>query len=383
MNLNDYFDPVSIEKPSFNILKPNTEFGRNITVHTPDGPIENIEGFHLAILGIPEDRNSPNKGCSKAPDKIRQQLYQLYKFSKSNQIIDLGNLKQGQKPEDTYSGLRDVLIELLSNNIVPIIIGGSQDITYGVILAYEKLNKVINFVTIDSKLDLKSNSKDFNSQTYLRKIFNEKIKSIFNYINIGQQIYFTDLDDIELLKNLYFETYRLGEVRGNLKEMEPVFRDADLVSLDFNAVKQSDAPGHFHPSPNGFYGEEICQLVKYCGMSDVLSVFVISEVNPAFDINNQSSHLAAQSIWYFIEGFSQRKVEKPDDSDKFTKFIVRLDSIDHDLIFYKSEQTDRWWIEIPSLKKKSYLISCSYEDYLLAGNQEIPDRWWKAYQKIN
>ena len=165
--------------------------------------------------------------------------------------------------------------------------------------------------------------------------------------------------------------------------MEPVFRDADLVSLDFNAVKQSDAPGHFHPSPNGFYGEEICQLAKYCGMSDVLSVFIISEVNPAFDINNQSSHLAAQSIWYFIEGFSQRKVEKPDDSDKFTKFIVRLDSIDHDLIFYKSEQTDRWWIEIPSLKKKSYLISCSYEDYLLAGNQEIPDRWWKAYQKIN
>lgn len=383
MNLTEYFDPVSIEKPSNHYLKANVEFGHNIYIHTPDGPINDIEGYDLAILGVQEDRNSQNTGCAKAPDQIRQQLYKLHKFNKSLKIIDLGNLKQTKKPQDTYFGLRDALIVLLSYNIVPIIIGGSQDIVYSGILVFEKLQRAINLVTIDSRLDLKSRTNDFNSQNYLKKILNEKIQYIFNYTNIGHQNYFTDQNDLELLKNLFFDSFRLGDVKFNIKEMEPVIRDADFISIDFNSVKQADAPGNFQPSPNGLHGEDICQLARYSGISDQLSMFMINEVNPVFDINNQTSHLAAQAIWYFIDGFSHRKVEQPDDSENFMKYIVNHDSIGHDLVFYKSEKTNRWWLEIPSVKKKTHIISCSYEDYLLAGNQEIPNRWWKTYQKIN
>lgn len=383
MNLTDYFDPVSIEKPSSHYLKPNNEFGYNIYVHTPDGPINSIEDYDLAILGVQEDRNSPNIGCAKAPDQVRQHLYKLYKFSKSLKIIDLGNLKQTKTPQDTYFGLRDVLIELLSQNVIPIIIGGSQDLVYSAMLAYAKLERVTNLVTVDSRLDLKSQKNDFNSQNYLKRVFNELIKYLFNFSNIGHQIYFTDQNDLELIKNLFFDSYRLGDVKSNIIEMEPVIRDADFISLDFGSVKHADAPGNYLPSPNGFYGEEICQLARYSGLSDNLSMFMINEINPEFDLNNQTSHLAAQAIWYFIDGYSQRKVEIPDDSENFMKYIVHHDSIGHDLVFYKSEKTSRWWLEIPSIKKKNHIISCSYADYLLAGNQEIPNKWWKTYQKIN
>lgn len=383
MNLTEYFDPVSIEKPSNHYLRTNMEFGHNIYVHTPDGPIKDIEEYDLAILGVQEDRNSQNTGCAAAPNEIRQQLYKLHKFNKRLKIIDLGNLKQTKSPQDTYYGLRDALIVLLSHNVIPIIIGGSQDIVYSGMLAYEKIQKIINLVTIDSRIDLKSKLNDFNSQNYLKKIFNEKVKFLFNYTNIGHQIYFTDLNDLELIKNLFYDSYRLGDVKSSIKEMEPVIRDADFLSIDFNSVKHADAPGNYQPSPNGFYGEEICQLARYSGLSDQLSMFMINEVNPEFDINNQTSHLAAQCIWYFIDGFSQRKAEKPDNSENFVKYIVSHDSIGHDMVFYKSEKTNRWWLEIPSLKKNNHIISCSYDDYLLAGNQEIPNKWWKAYQKIN
>ena len=338
------------------------------------------------MLGIPEDRNSDNTGSALAPDKIRQYLYKLYKPSGKTQIIDLGNLKKGGSAEDSYFGLRDVLIELYSKKLIPIIIGGSQDITYGALLAYEKLQKPINLVNIDSKIDLRTSSKKINSSNYLQHIINQKSKYLSSFTNIGHQVYFTDPDDLELMKNLFFDTIRLGEARFELKNLEPILRDADLVSLDMGAVRQSDAPGHYRPSPNGFYGEEICHLAKYAGISDHLSTFILSEINPQLDQNNQSVHLGAQIIWYFIEGFSQRKIEKPEDSENFTKYIVSLDSIEQDLVFYKSENTNRWWIEIPFLrgkKKPSLLISCSYQDYLNAGNQEIPDRWWKAFQRIN
>ncbi len=139
MNLTEYFDPVSIEKPSNHYLRSNMEFGHNIYVHTPDGPIKDIEEYDLAILGVQEDRNSQNTGCAAAPNEIRQQLYKLHKFNKRLKIIDLGNLKQTKSPQDTYYGLRDALIVLLSHNVIPIIIGGSQDIVYSGMLAYEKI----------------------------------------------------------------------------------------------------------------------------------------------------------------------------------------------------------------------------------------------------
>ena len=179
---------------------------------------------------------------------------------------------------------------------------------------------------------------------------------------------------------------RLGTVRNNLVDVEPVLRDADIVSLDFGAVRQSDAPGNFHISPNGFYGEEICQLAKYSGQGSRLAAFFIGEVNPGLDPVQSTSHLAAQTIWYLIDGISQRVIEKPDGSENFTKFIVSPDTFEHHLVFYKSENTGRWWLEVPDIKqnrKSAYLISCSYDDYLQASRQEIPDRWWKAFQKIN
>ncbi len=383
MNLNDFFEPVSIEKPENSFLRPNMEFGHNIYVHTPDNSIQNISEYRIALMGVPEDRNSDNKGCALAPDQIRQNLFKLHKFTKTLKIIDLGNLKQGSKPEDTYFGLRETISYLFSNNVTPVIIGGTQDISYGVILAYEYLKKVISYVTVDAKLDLKSMKEEIHSENYIKEILKNKTRFLFNYTNIGHQACFTDQNDLELLKNLYFDSYRLGQVRNNIKIIEPSIRDADFVSIDFNAIKQADSPGNFQPSPNGFYGEEVCQLSRYSGMSDQLSAFLLSEINPSFDPHNQTSHLAAQAIWYFVDGFLQKKSEKPDGSENFTKFVVNLDSIDHNLVFYKSEQTNRWWLEIPSVRNKPHFISCAYEDYLQAGNQEIPDRWWKAYQKVN
>lgn len=386
MDLNDYFDPVSLVRSDQNILLPKKEFGRNIYVHTENNRIGDLEGYKIALLGVPEERNSSNTGCGSAPDNIRQYLYKLYRPAKNLKIIDLGNMKTGPSASDSYFGLRDVMTELLSKEIVPVIIGGSQDITYGVLLAYEKMKRPVNYVSLDPRLDIRSGGKEINSLNYLQHIISNKTKFLLNYTNIGHQAYFTDPDDLELIKDLYYEAIRLGDARSDIKEMEPVFRDADLVSFDISSVRQSDSPGHIHPSPNGFTGEEICQAAWYAGLSDSLSSFVISEINPRYDNNGQSSHLSAQILWYFIEGFSNKKSERPADNSDFTKYIVDLDSLDQELVFYKSKNSARWWIEVPRVKKKAkgpYIISCSYDDYLNAGRQEIPDRWWKCFQRIN
>jgi hypothetical protein len=114
------------------------------------------------------------------------------------------------------------------------------------------------------------------------------------------------------------------------------------VSFDISAIKQSEAPGTRFPSPNGLLAEEACQLSRYAGLSDLVSCFGLFEINGKYDINEQTTHLAAQAIWYFIEGFAQRKKEKPAQGHAdFKVFMVNHNDMEHALTFYKSLVTGK------------------------------------------
>lgn len=384
MDLNDYFDPVSLDKPDFEHLSSVSLFSRNIHVHTPDSKIKDVSDYEVALVGVSEDRSSPNRGCASAPDRIRSFLYQLSGPRKKIRIIDLGNIKKGEKVEDTYFAIRDVISQLFAHDVFPLVIGGSQDLTRGIYDVYKNKGKITNLVSVDSRIDWNNNPKQFNSQFYLNGIISGDKGSV-RYQNIGHQVYFTDKKLIRKLTQKHSESYRVGVVRSDITEMEPVLRDANIVSLDMSSVRQADSPGHFDPSPNGFYGEEICLLAKYAGQSDNLEVFGVFEANPVFDLNGQTSRLAAQIIWYFFEGMSQKVVEDPSGPNgNFTKYIVNLSDVGKDIIFYRSNVTERWWMKTPVSKEDSTeneFIACTYNDYKMASDQEIPDRWWKNFHK--
>ncbi len=387
MNFNHYFDPVYIERIIPYQLEYNDLRFVSIDKHTDQNTNFQIANYDLALIGVPEDRNTENKGCDKAPDKVRNKLYQLYKPAKNIKIIDLGNLKRGKKTNDTYFAVRDIVSELIKNEVIPIIVGGGQDITYANYLAYEKLEKTINIASIDSHLDLGNASEKFNSNSFLSKIILHKSNYLFNFSNIGYQTYYVSPLELDLMQKLFFDVFRLGTARSNLHAIEPIVRDSDIISLDICAIKQSEAPAHLHPSPNGFMGDEICQIARYAGLSDKVSSIGIYETNPKYDINSQTSHLTAQIIWHFIEGFIQRCSDYPYGSIKqLVKHIVSLEKDQHDLTFYQSKKTDRWWLEVPFVQSefnKKLIVACSYEDYQNACNQELPERWLKFYQKIN
>ena len=73
---------------------------------------------------------------------------------------------------------------------------------------------------------------------------------------------------------------------------------------------------------------------------------------------------------------------------KYTKFEVKLKQINESIIFYKSDKSARWWMEVPFPPKQGnkyerhQLVPCDYDDYKKAMNNEIPNLWWKTYQKL-
>lgn len=383
MELTFFLDPVELERPDAYYLKSKELFSKSIVINTGNEALGDLSNYQLAILGVPEDRNSYNKGAGQSPDKIRAELYKLIVPGHKVKIIDLGNIKPGNTYNDTYVALKEVIYTLLGNNLNIVLIGGTQELTLPVFQAFENYQERINLVTIDSRIDANKAALETDSDSYLLEILLKKSK-LFRFAHLGHQACFTERQNIELINKLFHDIYRLGEIRADLLKIEPCLRDTDIVSFDMGSIRQADSPGNFRPSPNGFYAEEACQISRYAGTSDQVRLFGLFEANQRFDPNNHTAALAAQMIWYYIEGLEIKTIEKPDSENaNFKTFIVGHSDLNSDMIFYRSMLTDRWWLEVPDLKSgKPALVSCSYEDYQTACNNEVPEIWWKTFQKI-
>lgn len=392
MEIKSYLIPPAIEAQSYEPYQWGSSIKQFTAEQFPD-----LDSVKIAIVGIGESRNSVDKNDSSgAPDAVRKHLYKLAAIAGVS-IADIGNIKLGQTPNDTYHAVEFLCSELLENNIIPIIIGGSQDITYANYLAYQKLQKTINLVCIDRKVDLGVSKDTIDNNSYLNNIIKHSSALLFNFSLAAYQSYFVNDTEIETLKKMYFDVYRLGHIQSKIEEAEPIVRNADILSFDISSIRQSDAPASTNTTPNGLYGEEACQIMRYAGMSDKLSSVGIYELNPSLDNRGQTAHLAAQMVWYFLEGFSNRKNDFPVIAGKdYMKYRVAIpqplkqgDENGHEIVFYKSLKTDRWWMEVPfkvddkSKFERHHLVPCSYDDYLLACAEEMPDRWWQAYQKLN
>ena len=376
----DFLQPVSSSVEEYISTLSNQTLGKKVVLHTKtDFPV--LENIALALITVNESRGAAKENEDCNFDRFRKEFYSLYPGNWNVSLADLGTIEAGANIEDTYFVLKKLVEELVKKKIIPIVIGGSQDLTYAMYRAYDNLDQMVNLVAVDNQFDFaKENALPSNS--YLSKIIIEEPTNLFNYANLGFQTYYNSQEEIDLIEKMYFEAYRLGEVATNIAVAEPVFRDADLVSIDVTAVQSSYSGNFMQFNPNGFNGKEICSLTRYAGISDKVTSFGIFN----FNVTSQETVLIAQMVWYFIEGFSFRSNEYPFGSkEKYIKYIVPID--DEELVFYKSHISGRWWIEIPFLTnvnnklKRVTLLPCTNEDYLAACEQEMPERWWKAQRR--
>lgn len=377
--MQEFLQPISDDFGLFLQELSPARLGKQIKLHI-QGNFPDLQDVKLAIITVNEFRGGDWDEIGLDFNHFRKNLYQLYPGNWTSVIADLGTLQPGNELEDTYFALKQICEELYKKNIVPVVVGGSQDLTYAMYRAYDRLEQMVNLVAIDSKIDMVQEISN-PSENYLTKIILEEPVNLQNLSNLGYQTYFNSQEEIDLIEKMYFEAYRVGEISNDLALAEPVLRDADLVSMDISAIKSADLGYYSQFNPNGFDGREICAISRYAGLSDKVSAFGF------FNIDNKSerSLLLSQIIWYFFEGYNYRVNEYPYISkESYFKYIVPME--EQDLVFYKSDVSERWWIEIEYEVSKDTvrksLFPCSYQDYERSLQHQIPERWWKAMKKI-
>lgn len=382
----EFLSPVSKNVIAHREILPVGTLGKKIELHQSKGTLPSLEKVRIAIIGSKENRRDIDYlGEALNFDELRKALYGLYPGNWDQNIIDLGDIDPGAEVEDSYFALTTVITALLKKNIIPIVLGGSQDLVYAHYRAYDTVAKMINMVNIDHRFDLGDAEDGISNKSYVGKIIVQEPYNLFNYSVLGYQSYFNPPGEIALMEKLYFDAYRLGAVTSDITTVEPILRDADIVSLDVSAIKSGDLSYKYHNSPNGFDSREICAISRYAGISNRVSSFGLYELK-SFAQAESAVTLLAQVIWYFIEGVNFRIADEDFENDALYK-TYKVPVNDEILVFKKSNKTGRWWIEMPFISnvnnklKRHTLLPCTYGEYLGATNQEIPERWMKACQK--
>jgi hypothetical protein len=364
-------------------MQPEQTIGETIKLHTAQDGLPNLNGVQLVIIGILENRRDANVLFQvESLDHVREKFYELYLGNWSSTIADLGDIPPGDTVEDTYYLIRQLTEHFLRESIIPIFLGGSQDLMYPIYRAFDEFQHMINVVNIDCRFDLGNIELPITSRSYVGKMITVEPYNLFNYSNLGFQTYFNSQDEIELLDRMYFDAIRLGHLDNDITLAEPVLRDADLVGVDMSVVRAGDLASA-KANPNGLDGKQICSLSRYSGISDRLKVYGIFEINKE---RNYGAQLVAEMMWYFIEGYNYRIFEYPVDVSK--DFIVYKVPVDNQILtFYKSTDSGRWWIELPFISnvnnklKQHTLLPCDRRDYEMACDQVLPDRWLNARRK--
>jgi len=373
LQLADYLSPINMALISDDESYEAGQIGKKIAAF--ENLLPDISEANVVLIGCAEQRGSRQLNGGICPaDAVRKQLYKLYHWHADIVIADLGNIILGSSYADTLVALEEVLSFLYEQKKLVLVIGGSHDLTLAQYKSIAKQKIQIEAVCADALIDVKAPHFAKN-ENFLMQMLTAEPNYVKHYSHIGFQSYFLHPGMIETLDKLRFDCYRLGHVRENINDMEPVLRNAHLFSFDLTAIANAFAPAN-KMSPNGLQGDEACQLMQYAGMGSRMSSIGIYGFNPTLDENDITAMQISQMIWYMIDGKQQAQKEAAlHFKDEFNEF--HFSGMEVDIFFLQSKRTGRWWMQLPS---KEY-IACSYSDYVSATHNEMPERFLRTFER--
>ncbi|MBT6169234.1 MAG: formimidoylglutamase [Flavobacteriaceae bacterium] len=371
--LNDFLAPLEESVLNYIDSLPVLSVGKNLFFNDKNLDLFKID---IALIGLNEYRGSSNSNLNYfKSNTFRKEFYSLYSGDWKVNLVDLGDVINGNKLSDTYYAVQYISETLIKNNVIPFFIGGSQDLTFPIYKSYCGKGNEINLSCIDNKFDFGQIKNEFNDLSFMSKIILDEKNELNHYSNIGFQTFLNSQEEIDLLDKMQFESYRLGKVDRKIDIIEPCLRNTNIVSIDFKSIKASEL-NFIHNFPNGFQSSQICTISRYAGISNRVSSIGIFDV-----FNNEISYaLLSQLIWYFIEGFCLRIKENPYSKDfKGNSYYVSIG--DQQLKFYNSDLSQKWWVELDNNSKNNTLIPCNNKDYIDACNQIISERILLSFKR--
>lgn len=373
-HLTDFVHPIALAEISDDQGFRAGQMGKHVLAYEEDS-FPDLAEIDLVLVGCGEQRGlGMGRQFSTGPDQIRKSFYRSFYWHTDVKIADIGNIKPGASLSDTYAALKLVITELTDAGKRVLILGGSHDLTLAQYHAYASREQLIEAACIDAKIDLDMEALP-QADHFLMELLTGEPNFMKHYSHLAFQSYYVHPYMLENMDKLRFDCFRVGTIKEQIDEMEPVIRNCRMVSFDLSAIAHAYAPGSAI-SPNGLNGEEACVLSRYAGMSATVNSFGIYGYASTDDAGQLTAQQISQMIWYYIDGMSKGRRESAlQDREAFYEYNTAFAEVE--TVFLQSKKTGRWWMQMPDAR----FIACSYKDYVVASNNDIPERWLRVQER--
>lgn len=283
----------------------------------------------VAFLGIPFDGASTVRpGARHGPDAVRQalMLYTTYSSESGRHMsglraADIGDVTTVVTDKaTTFERITETVRELVAHGIAPLIVGGDHSIASATIAGVCEAmpGKRIGLIHFDAHHDLRETHMGAESSGVpFRKVLEMSGRQVRgeNLVQIGMAEFanapvhaqYAREQGVTVIPCLSVRRDGIERVTEVALERAGQGTDAIYVSIDIDAIDQSQAPGTAAPNPCGLDARDVQVALRRIGRERKTIGAEIVEISPPLDTNNMTGNLGAALALNFFMGVADRE----------------------------------------------------------------------------
>ncbi len=280
---------------------------------------DNTKPAKVVIVGFPSDLgvgiNGGRVGAKTAPAVIRQQFYKMTpdprcveRFKEILAVtVDYGDIVLGDNLEENQKLLSQSVSKIIGSGAIPVVLGGGHETSYGHFLGLTQSRGMVNIVNLDAHLDVRELK---SGQGHSGSPFRQCIETgrVTNYTVLGANPRSVSAEHYKYIIENQGELHFVNDLdRDVINQYFNMASDQDtLVTVDLDALKQSEMPAVSAPSAEGVSLDLYYHYNFLAGKTSRVKCFDMVELNPLYDIDDQGARVAASGLWEFFRGLCER-----------------------------------------------------------------------------
>lgn len=270
-----------------------------------------------AIVGVPFDLGTSNRpGARFGPRGIRQESVLLRPYNMATRaapfdslrIDDVGDVATNAfNLADSVTRIEAYYDELLTNDLIPVSIGGDHTIALPILRAIAKKHGPVGMVHIDAHTDI--NDTMFGEKiahgTPFRRAVEENLLDGDRVVQIGMRGTGYAADDFDWSRDQGFRVVQVEECWN--KSLVPLMDEVRekvgggpvYLSFDIDGLDPAFAPGTGTPEIAGLTVPQALEIIRGCHGLNLVGCDLV-EVAPIYDVSGATSLTAANLIYEML-----------------------------------------------------------------------------------
>lgn len=263
------------------------------------GAIQKDLGCDVAIIGIPyDDKSSYLKGPAKGPQAIREastsKMINAWTelgvdLESEIRMTDLGDLDVTGHFLKVFSRIEEKIDDILSKDIVPIVLGGDHSISYPIVKAFWKKHGDLDILHFDAHADLYEElyGDRYSHACPFARILEDGL--VQNIVQVGIRT-----ANGEHRKQADKYNVRMIEMKDFNESLVFDFPNPLYISFDLDALDPAFAPGVSHHEAGGLSTRQVVNIIHQL-KAKIVGLDVV-EVNPDRDKSGITASAAVKVI---------------------------------------------------------------------------------------